>query len=114
MVSLSIRLDDCVSEQSPSWKFRATLSKYRTVLHTVVRPLTSVRSTLKISPWAWASMRRVTNLGRISSAKVDRAAFSFQLPSGCPKEPTVNITAAINNTVQHASPHPGLQREGGR
>ena len=50
------------------------------MLQLVVWPLISVRYTVTTSPLARGSIRTVRDLGRMSPAKVDRAAFSFQVP----------------------------------
>ena len=46
----------------------------------MIWPLASVRSSVNTSPLACGSIRTVRTLGWVSPAKVDRAAFNFQVP----------------------------------
>src|SRR5689334_14118756 len=56
------------------------------VLKLVARPSASVRSSVNASPLVCGSIRIVKLLGRVSPAKVDRAAFSFQVPYAAPAQ----------------------------
>src|SRR5215471_441176 len=86
------------------------------MLELVVWPLTSVRSNVTTSPLAWGSIRTVRDLGRMSPVKVDRAAFSVQVPKGCPAAGSTSAVARESrcngctmNMDQHVPRRGGLQ-----
>jgi hypothetical protein len=75
-------------------------SNYNRMLELVARPFVSVRSSVSTSPLECGSIRTVRVLGCVSPAKVDRAAFSFQVPNAASAAQQVIAATVISATIR--------------
>src|SRR5579859_1110555 len=94
-VLLSWRREDWIPEHAKSWNRRGSPSKYRIELELVLRPSGSILSSVNTSPWACGSIRTIRLLGRMSSASLDLATFSFQVPNADSAHPGAVSSASI-------------------